>query len=157
MQVTLWQLSREKSLIAKRSEMKGNSGHTSKANFGSDICEFESSHPSQPVRSPLCDFRVCENRRHSRGLGWRARVSGWQILEFRLWTRWLCGASLRSPFSNFRFGMPETGSICDGDRFAESISRLHVTPAMARREVETPGPIAHKQLRPGPQISSASA
>ena len=36
-QVTLWQLSREKSLIAKRSELKGNSGHTSKANFGSDI------------------------------------------------------------------------------------------------------------------------
>jgi hypothetical protein len=31
--------------------MKGNSGHTSKANFGSDICEFESSRPSQPVRS----------------------------------------------------------------------------------------------------------
>ena len=45
-QVTLWQLSREKSLIAKRSEMKGNSGHTSKANFGSDICEFKSSHPA---------------------------------------------------------------------------------------------------------------
>ena len=85
-QVTLWQLSREKSLIAKRSEMKGNSAHTSKASFGSHICEFESSHPSQPVRSPLCDFRVCENRRHSRGLGWRALVSGWQILEFRLWT-----------------------------------------------------------------------
>ena len=26
---------------------------------------------------------------------------------------------------NFRLGMPETGSICDGDRFAELISRLH--------------------------------
>jgi hypothetical protein len=38
---------------------------------------------------------------------------------------WLCGASLRSPFANFRFGIPETGSIWDGDRFAESISRLH--------------------------------
>jgi hypothetical protein len=50
------------------------------------MCRFESSMPSQPVRSPLCDFRVCENRRHSRGLGWRALVSGWQILEFRLWT-----------------------------------------------------------------------
>jgi hypothetical protein len=68
-QVTLWQLSREKSLIAKRSEMKGNSGHTSKANFGSDICEFESSHPSQPVRSLPCDFRVCENRDLSQGHG----------------------------------------------------------------------------------------
>jgi hypothetical protein len=51
-QVTLWQLSREKSLIAKRSEMKGKFGPHSKANFGSDICEFESSMPSQPVRSP---------------------------------------------------------------------------------------------------------
>ena len=85
-QVTLWQLSREKSLIAKRSEMKGNSGHTSKANFGSDICEFESSHPSQPVRSLLCDFRVGENRRHSRGLGGRAAASGQQILKFPVWT-----------------------------------------------------------------------
>ena len=62
-QVTLWQLSREKSLIAKRSEMKGNSGHTSKADFGSDIC---ASRPSQPVLSPLCDFWLCGNCRHSR-------------------------------------------------------------------------------------------
>jgi hypothetical protein len=59
-QGTLWQLSREKSLIAKRSEMKGNSGHTSKANFGSDICEFESSMPSQPVRSLQFVFWWCE-------------------------------------------------------------------------------------------------
>jgi hypothetical protein len=36
--------------------MKGNSGHTSKANFGSDICEFESSHPDL-----TCDFRVFSN------------------------------------------------------------------------------------------------
>ena len=65
-QVTLWQLSREKSLIAKRYEMKGNSGgHTSKANFGSDICEFEASRPSRPVRSLLFDFRLCKYCRHS--------------------------------------------------------------------------------------------
>ena len=38
--------------------MKGSSGHTSKTNFGSDICEFESSCPSQPVRSFLFDFRL---------------------------------------------------------------------------------------------------
>ena len=37
---------------------------------------------------------------------------------------WLCQASLCSPFSNFRFGVPETGSICDGDRFAELIRRI---------------------------------
>jgi hypothetical protein len=35
----------------------------------------------------------------------------------------LGGASLYSPLSNFRFGMPETGSICDGDRFAEPACR----------------------------------
>ena len=45
-QVTLWQLSREKSLIAKRPEMKGSSGHTSKANFGS---AFVSSNPPTPA------------------------------------------------------------------------------------------------------------
>ena len=58
----------------------------SKGALQNDICRFESYMPSQPVRSPLCFFRVCENRRHSRGFGWRAGVSGWQILEFRLWT-----------------------------------------------------------------------
>jgi len=42
---------------------------------------------------------------------WRAN-SGLSALNW-----WLCGASLCSPFSNFRFGMPETGSIYDGDRF----------------------------------------
>jgi hypothetical protein len=46
-QVTLWQLSREKSLIAKRREMKGNSGHTSKTILEATFCEFESSRPSQ--------------------------------------------------------------------------------------------------------------
>jgi hypothetical protein len=40
----------------------------SKGALQNDICRFESSMPSQPVRSPLCDFRVCENRRHSRAL-----------------------------------------------------------------------------------------
>jgi hypothetical protein len=49
------------------------------------ICRFESCMLSQPVRSSLCDFRVCENRRHSRGLGWRAGASSRHILEFRLW------------------------------------------------------------------------
>ena len=63
-QVTLWQLSREKSLIAKRCEMKGNSGHTSKANFESGICEFESSHPR--LAEPACRAE----RRHE---AWRLR------------------------------------------------------------------------------------
>ena len=87
------------------------------------IREFESSHPSQPVRSSLCDFRVCENRGHSRGLGWRAGVSSRHILEFQVTTGGFVGASLCSPFSNFRFGVPETGSICDGDRFAAGSPR----------------------------------
>jgi hypothetical protein len=38
------------------------------------IREFESSHPSQPVRSLLFDLRLCQYCRHSRGLCWRARV-----------------------------------------------------------------------------------
>jgi hypothetical protein len=58
-QITLWQLSREKSLIAKRSDMKGNSSHTSKANFGS---AFVSSNPPTPAsQRGLCDFRVFSN------------------------------------------------------------------------------------------------
>jgi hypothetical protein len=48
------------------------------------ICGFDSYMPSQPVRSLLWDFRVCENRRHCRGLGWRAGVSSRSILEFQV-------------------------------------------------------------------------
>jgi hypothetical protein len=141
-QVTLWQLSREKSLIAKRSKIKGNSGHTSKANFGSDICQFESSHPSQPVPSLQAIFRSAKNlpvrklTTSKRGSPWTpdmARTEARRLLVSTflrvrlarpsLWPAnsglsaldwWLCGASLRSPFSNFRFGIPETGSIWDG-------------------------------------------
>jgi hypothetical protein len=78
-QVTLWQLNREKSLIAKRSKMKGNSGHTSKANFGSDICEFESSHPSQisvSAKSPL--LSVTES--FAAALVSAKRSNGWRNL-----------------------------------------------------------------------------
>ena len=46
----------------------------------------KSSRPSHAVRSLLCDFRVGENRRHSRGLGGRAE-------------------SLVSKFRNFRSGL----------------------------------------------------
>jgi hypothetical protein len=45
------------------------------------IPEFES--PSQSVHSLRCDFQVCENRRHSGGLGWCARVSVPQFPDFR--------------------------------------------------------------------------
>ncbi len=37
---------------------------------------FESSRPSQPVRSQRRCFRVCENRRHFRGLGLVTRTQG---------------------------------------------------------------------------------
>ena len=46
---------------------------------------FESSHPSQPVRSLLCDFKMCENRR-SRNCGnvdRRSVAPGRQICDGR--------------------------------------------------------------------------
>jgi hypothetical protein len=66
-----WQLSREKSLIAKRSEMKGSSGHTSKANFGNAFVSSNPPNPIQPVR-PL--WRAFVNRQRLRDL--RGSVSG---------------------------------------------------------------------------------
>jgi hypothetical protein len=45
--------------------------------------EFESSVCSQAVWSPGYYFPVCENPRHSRGLGWCAPVSVRQFLPFR--------------------------------------------------------------------------
>jgi len=69
----------EQLLVATRSSF-------SKGTLQNDIFRFESSHPSHAVRSLLCDFRVGENRRHSRGLGGRAAVSGQQIPKFPVWT-----------------------------------------------------------------------
>jgi hypothetical protein len=47
-----WQLAREKSLIPKCSEIRGNSSDISKGIFQNDIRKFESCRPSHPVRSP---------------------------------------------------------------------------------------------------------
>jgi hypothetical protein len=41
------------------------------------------------------------------------------IFRLSVQDRWDSGASLCSPFSNFRFGVTETGSICDRNWFAE--------------------------------------
>jgi hypothetical protein len=52
---------------------------------------------------------------------------------------WLCGARLWSPFSNFRFGIPETGSICDGDRdcihldWYDTTELRHISRSMIQR------------------------
>jgi hypothetical protein len=57
-----------------------------KGAFQNDMCWFESSMPNQPVRSLRCNIRACENRRYSRAIGWRAGVSGRQILECQVRT-----------------------------------------------------------------------
>jgi hypothetical protein len=90
-----------------------------------DTERFESFQGSQPDRSPRADFRVCENRRCSGGLGSCGRVSGRQFPEFRVLDRWVTGPSLCSPFSNFRFGVPQTGSICGRDWFADPRASAH--------------------------------
>jgi hypothetical protein len=41
------------------------------------------------------------------------------ISELSVLDSWILCAGLCSPIFNFRFGVPETGSICDRDRFAE--------------------------------------
>jgi hypothetical protein len=69
------------------------------------IPEFESYHPSQAVRSLRCDFRVCENRRHSGGLGRLARVSVPQFPDFRPKT-----GGIRTPVSAGHF--PISVSAC---------------------------------------------
>jgi hypothetical protein len=49
-------------------------------------------------RSLLRDFRVGENRRHSRGLGGRAAVSGQQVLKFPV-----CTSGFVAPVSAHHF------------------------------------------------------
>src|SRR5258706_7985427 len=46
------------------------------ADFDSAIRRFESWRPSQPVRSLRRRFRLCEDRRHFRGLAGNGRVFG---------------------------------------------------------------------------------
>src|ERR1700730_12612260 len=47
------------------------------------------------------------------------------------------GAGLCSPFSNFRFGVLQTGSIADGDRFAGRPSGIRRTPARSPQPRQT--------------------
>ena len=77
-----WQLVREKFSGPQMSRNRAKSARHFKGHFPKCICKFESFMPSQPVWSLQCDFRMCKNHRHSRGLGCRARVSGRQFPDF---------------------------------------------------------------------------
>jgi hypothetical protein len=63
------QLRREKSLVAVRSEIRGNSAHISKADFDSAIPRFESRRPSQPVSSFSAISDFLKSLRNICGLG----------------------------------------------------------------------------------------
>jgi hypothetical protein len=63
-----WQLAREKSLVPKCSGMSGNSSENSKGMFQNDIRKFETSRPSQPVRSLPTVSGLQKCARHSRHL-----------------------------------------------------------------------------------------
>jgi hypothetical protein len=64
-----------KSLVPKCSEITRNSPHISKGVFENDICEFESSRPSQPVLSLWAMSGLQKYVRHSRELARRHVVS----------------------------------------------------------------------------------
>jgi hypothetical protein len=61
-----------------------NSPDTSKARFARDICEFESSQPSQPVPSLWDMSRSQKFARHSRELSRRLRVSVRHSSQFQV-------------------------------------------------------------------------
>jgi hypothetical protein len=112
------QRAREKSLVPMCSEFRHILPDIPKGVFGNGISRFESWHPSQRLRSLLLDFKVCENLRHSRGLGRSFGVSGRQFRYPMDLFGELPAPSLWSIFFNFRFGLPQTGSIISGDWFA---------------------------------------
>src|SRR5262249_26055975 len=74
---------------------------------------------SQAVQSVRCAFWPHENRflrvRQVRG------VSDWHFSDPCAWIWCIGGASLRSSFFNFRFEVPQTGSINDRYRFANRV------------------------------------
>jgi hypothetical protein len=94
---------------------EGKFGPHFKGQFWKRICEY---------------FRGCENRRHSRGLGWRARVSDRQILDFRVWAGGFAVAvsARHFPISVSACPRPSrsfSGTAGDvGYRFCRSISRM---------------------------------
>ena len=74
-----WQLTREKCLIPKCSEIRGNSSDISKGIFQIDIRKFESCRPSHAVRSPSAKMRVVPTLPQelaSRGMPRRLRSHG---------------------------------------------------------------------------------
>jgi hypothetical protein len=105
----LRQLTRDKSLVPRRSEIRGNMGDLSKGFFKYDICQFESSHPSQPVPSLRAVSGSQKYLRHFRGLAGGQRVSGPYLAPFQLCHSRILAASLRSRFFNIRICLEETG------------------------------------------------
>ncbi len=74
--------------------------NTRAADFGSAIRRFESSRPSQPVRSLRSDFRAWENRRHSGGLGFFPRTKRLTFCFIGLGSMPLAMSAARSPSSS---------------------------------------------------------
>jgi hypothetical protein len=81
---------------------------------------FESSRPSQTVRSRGCIFPMAGNRRHSRTLGWRAPVSGGQFVAFPSF-----GRGFRAPalLAFFQFPTSSGSGRMRGARFSTTLRR----------------------------------
>jgi hypothetical protein len=67
------QLTGEKSLVPKGSEIRENSAEVSKGIFGFDICQFESWRPSQPVPPFWGISGLSKSLRNISGLGGNGR------------------------------------------------------------------------------------
>jgi hypothetical protein len=86
-------------------------------------------------------FRLGRIRRHSRGLGWGAPVSGLRFSVISVRARRVSGASLCCRFSNFRFGGAETGSTADRDWLYTTLGELDFLIAGLLQAIAPPRPM----------------
>ncbi len=68
---------------SRRRELTGSSATQFRSRFSSAKSDAYKVHALVRIGSPGYYFPMCENPRHSRGLGWRAPVSDRQFLAFR--------------------------------------------------------------------------
>jgi hypothetical protein len=93
--------------------------------------------------SPRFYFLVCENPRHSRGLGWRAPVSGRQFLVFRSWT-----GGFRAPVSARHFSISVSAWLRPV---------RYLTETGSRRAPRLSGASSARSSSPAPVKSAAAA
>jgi hypothetical protein len=139
---------------------------TARGRCGSLILHRSGLAPPTPCRSPGA-LRILPPQPHSAvstmpfpGLREPPTFLGVRLVRRSLWSansgllgldRWLCGASLCSPFSNFSFGIPRQGAAAK-QWLAERQADLLAVPLLSHRVHDAGGDCRHRVPEQGPGL-----